>query len=310
MVGRRRSSNPSARAAAHGSWRAWLVRLRAAGLGFALAAWPTRAGAEPPEDSPWGRGVTTLELDLSPSGLFNQDVTSLGFGLSSRRYLLDGFSLGLGVADTIFVYREAFAAQHPGIDSQLPTNMLEITPLVQYVFFRSRWFSPFVFAGVGPVFFNHGGGTHGQWTGGPGVHIHVRGPIYATLGVGFSGLFPTGRCNDALAYRPAGTEAPGMPVDLCSFRWGPQLGVALAFGGRARERRGPPREQPRPVAPVEPVVDSSTPAGATTDTNAGPPDATPAGPDRPPSEESPARTTDVPPAPAVGNVAPSLAQRP
>jgi hypothetical protein len=295
MVGRRRSSNPSARAAAHGSWRArpGLVRLRASGLGLAVAvavaAWPTRAGAEPPEDSPWGRGVTTLELDLSPSGLFNQDVTSLGFGLSARRYLLDGFSLGLGVADTIFVYRDAFRAQHPGIASQLPTNMLEITPLVQYVFFRSRWFSPFVYGGVGPVFFNHGGGTHGQWTGGPGVHIHVRGPIYATLGVAFSGLFPTGRCNDALAYRPAGSEAPGMPVDLCSFRWGPQLGFALAFGGRARQRRGPPRDEPRPVAPV---VDSSTPAGATTDTNAGPPDATPAG------------STDVADPPAPGNVAP------
>jgi hypothetical protein len=270
MVGHRRASTRSALAAARRSWRARPTFVRRVGVAavaavaaVAVVAWPAAAAAEPSEDTPFGPGVTTLELDLSSWGLFDPNLTSLAFSLGSKRYLLGGFAVGLSLADTIVFYRDAFEARHPGIAAQLPTNILEITPLVQYVFFRSRWFSPYVYGGVGPVFFNHGGGTHGQWSGGPGVYVHVRGPIFASLGVGFSGLFPSGRCNDALVYQPSGSEAPGVPVDLCSFRWGPQLGVTLAFGGRGRERRSSRRDATRdgspPGAPAREAAPSVAP---------------------------------------------------
>lgn len=318
MPARLRPSGSAALVAARGSWRVGSAVARAWRLAFGLAvaaAWPGTARAEPPEDPPWARGVTSFELDLSPWGLLNEDVTSLSFGLSARRYLVHGLALGLGVSDTLFVYREAFKAHHPGVEAQLPTNMVEVTPLLQYVFFRSRWLSPYVYGGLGPVFFNHGGGVHGQWHGGPGVYVHVRGPIFASLGVGFSGLFPGARCSDALVYQPEGSDAPGIPVDLCSFRWGPQIGVALAFGGRGRGRAQPPRRpaprgaplvEPRaadarpPVrgpGPAAPPLPSPAPSGATDTTNPEPLDAPPAPVDRQPPTTDPddaAGSTDAP----------------
>lgn len=296
MAGRRRASNPSAFVAAPWPRRARPSLVRSAGLVAVLAAaWPASAVAEPGEDAPFERGVTTLDLELSSWGLFDPHLTSLGFSLGAKRYLLNGLSLGLSLSDTIVFYRDAFEARHPGIASQLPTNMLELTPLVQYVFFRSRWFSPYVYGGVGPVFFNHGGGTHGQWSGGPGVYVHVRGPIFASLGVGFSGLFPGGRCNDALRYQPEGSVAPGVPVDLCSFRWGPQLGVTLAFGGRGRERRpsrpAEPRAEAATIAPSSEAAQPLVPPAAPTERNADEPSVA----DPPPPEAAaPEASPDTP----------------
>lgn len=208
---------------------------------------------------------------LSPWGLFNQDVASLSFGLGFNYFIVNGLSLGLGVSDTIFIYRSAFKAQYPGIETQLPTNMLEVTPTLQYVFFRSRRFSPYVYGGVGPVFFNHGAGTHGQWVAGPGVYINVSGPLYVSLGVGFSGLFPGGRCNEALTYKPQDPTGQGLLLDLCSFRWGPQVGVVLAFGsGRQRERRPPPRER-EPAPPATNPLDETVVPDADPPSDVNPP---------------------------------------
>lgn len=182
-------------------------------------------------------------LGISPWGLFNPDVASLSFGLGGEYFVINGLSLGLDVADTIFIYRSAFKAQFPGIELQLPTNRFELVPALRYVFFRSRWFSPYVRSGVGPVFFNHGGGTHGQWVAEPGVFINLSGQLYLDLGVGFSGMFPTGRCNDALSYRADGSLMGSTPVDFCSFRWGPLVGFAYAFGGGAKHEPRAPRQR-------------------------------------------------------------------
>lgn len=207
---------------------------------------------------------------LSPWGLLNQDVASLSFGVGFNYFLIKGLSVGVGVSDTIFIYRSAFKARYPGIDEQLPTNMLEVTPTLQYVFFRSRRFSPYVYGGVGPVFFNHGAGTHGQWVAGPGVYVNVSGPLFVSAGVGFSGLFPGGRCNEALTYQPDDPAAGGVLLDLCSFRWGPQLGIVLAFGGgkqsRGRRKESPQRRLPPPEPTSNPldeaVGEPPEPAGA------------------------------------------------
>jgi hypothetical protein len=170
--------------------------------------------------------------------------------------------------------------------------MLELTPTLQYVFFRSRRFSPFVYGGVGPVFFNHGAGTHGQWVAGPGVSINVAGPLYVNLGVGFSGLFPTGRCNDALTYQPEDPTVPGVLLDLCSFRWGPQVGMVLAFGGgRGRERRPPPRERepvPEPASnPLDEAVVPEPELEAPSDVAEPPPDGTEGIEAEPPADTEP-----------------------
>lgn len=202
-------------------------------------------------------------VGISPWGLFNQDVASLSFGLGGEYFVLNGLSLGLDVADTIFIYRSAFKAQYPGIEDELPTNAFELVPALRYVFFRSRWFSPYVRGGVGPMFFNHGVGTYGQWVANPGVFINLSGPLYLDLGVGFSGLFPTGRCKDAVTYRPEDPSAGSVPLDLCSFGWGPQIGFAVAFGGGSRrEPRAPRQREParEPDPAINPLDEAVAPA--------------------------------------------------
>lgn len=259
MPGRRRASPLSALAEPRAPRRRGIARARSLTAAAVLAstaalAWPTDAAAAPRDDRPWGRGVMRPTFGLSPWGLFNPDVASLSFGLGFNYFIINGLSLGLGVSDTIFIYRSAFKAQYPGIEDQLPTNMVELTPSLQYVFFRHRRFSPYVYSGVGPVFFNHGAGTHGQWVAGPGVYINVAGPLYASLGVGFSGMFPGGRCNDALTYRPESAGTGGsLLLDLCSFRWGPQIGFAVAFGGGGRREPRAPRER-EPEREPEPAI--------------------------------------------------------
>lgn len=336
MAGLTSPSASPARAAAHGARgrrAARALALAAAAAGSLLASSPAAARAEGREDRPWGRGVQRPTFGLSPWGLFNQDVASLSFGLGFNYFIVNGLSVGLGLSDTIFIYRSAFKARYPGIERSLPTNMLEVTPTLQYVFFRSRRFSPYVYGGVGPVFFNHGAGTYGQWVGGPGAYFNLAGPLYVSVGVGFSGLFPTGRCQDALTHRPADPMEPPVQLDLCTFRWGPQVGLTLAFGGgaRGRERRqerrsDEPRPQPTPPAsnpleeaaspdptPVEPAPPPERPAepaaaideGAPSDdatpelepTDAPPPTDEPVGP--PPPEDAPSADADAT-SPAAG----------
>lgn len=179
---------------------------------------------------------------IGAGGLFS-DIANISFGLGFNYYIINGLSMGLSFSDTVLIYRSAIKARYPGIAEQLPTNIFDITPTLQYVFFRSRRFSPYVFGGVGPVFFNHGAGTYGQWTAGPGVFLNVAGPLFVNVGVGFSGLFPTGRCQDALTYQPRDPMTGGVLLDLCSFRWGPQLGLVVAFGGGRKGRRQRRQEQ-------------------------------------------------------------------
>ncbi len=229
-----------------------------------------------PAPRPWGKGTAVPTFGLGAGGFFS-DIANVSFGLGFSYYLINGLSAGLSFSDTILIYRSTLKAQYPGIERELPTNIFDITPSLQYVFFRSRRFSPYVFGGVGPGFFNHGAGTHGQWVAGPGVLLNVGGPLYVNISVGCSSMFPDERCNEALTYDPGMDGSGSILLDVCSFQWGPQIGAVLAFGGgrRARQRRREEqrrRSEPEPYQPpppnpmpdvVEPEpVEPSSPSGA------------------------------------------------
>ncbi|MCA9710292.1 MAG: outer membrane beta-barrel protein, partial [Myxococcales bacterium] len=295
-----------------------LGRPATAALAALALAWSSPADAAP-RDRPWGRGISVPSFGLGAGGFFS-DVANVGFGLGFGYFIVNGLSVGLGFSDTILIYRSTIKAQYPGIQDGLPTNIFSITPRLQYVFFRSSRFSPYVSAGVGPVFFNHGGGTHGQWGAGPGVYINVWGPLYLDVGIGFSGMFPSDRCNDAWTYQ---STTGAVALDVCSFQWGPRIGPVLAFGGRRRAEqrrrdREPPPEYYEPADnPMDEAVDEPTEldAGAPSDEagpdQGAPSDVTPSeiGPDggAPPDETGPDETgpdggapTDVAPRDAGG----------
>lgn len=261
---------------------------------LALAAPQSAEAAPRRDDRPWGRGLAVPSFGIGAGGLFS-DIANVSFGLGFNYFIINGLSVGLSFSDTILIYRSTIRAQYPGIEDALPTNIFSITPNVQYVFYRSPRFSPYVGAGVGPVFFNHGGGVHGRWTAGPGVYINVVGPLFIDVGIGFSGMFPSDACNEAWTYTPS-TDTGSVVLDVCSFQWGPRIGPVLAFGGgrKARQRRRE-REQQRSEPPpyYEPATNPMDEAVEPTPM----PRTTPVDPDAP-SEDAP---TDVAPPPDDGS---------
>lgn len=278
----------------------------AAGL-CAMLAWSTTSPAQArttDDPRPWGRGtlMPTFGFGLG----FSPDVIQLGFGLGASYFVVGGLSLGLSLDDTIFIYSSAVKNQFPGIEKQIPTNLFRITPSVQYVFYRSYRFSPYATVGVGPSFFNNDNGVFGHWTAGPGAYIGLAGPVFLDVGVGFSGMFPPSRCNDAFLYAPPGGGTPARAFEgFCDFNWGPRIGLVLAFGGRRSadrpsERRRPPPEPPPSPMRAEPIPVEPAPAPA--ESVSSPSEASPevpreTAPDEPPSPAE-APVPDVSPSPA------------
>jgi len=209
-------------------------------------------------------------------GGFSANLTQLSIGLGASYFVANGLALGLSVTDTVFIFSQDFRAAYPGIEDQVATNMLRIMPSLRYVFWRNRRFSPYVHGGAGPVFLNHGGGMVGEWNAGPGAYIGLGGPVFLDLGVGFSARFPKETCDAGFYYN--GPDAAGQVIDACSFRWGPRIGLVLAFGGsrasaprRSREERQPPQQTweepaievapaPAPAPEAAPVEPAAAPA--------------------------------------------------
>lgn len=224
---------------------------------------PATAEAGRRDDRPWGRGVLLPSIGAGAS--FSSYLSTVSLGLGASYFVANGLAFGLSVSDTVFIYSRGLRTEYPGIADQVATNMVRVMPTLQYVFWRGHRFAPYVFGGVGPVFFNHGGGTVGEWTAGPGAFIGLGGPVYLDLGIGFSARFPIEKCNDAFYYD--GPNAAGQVIDACSFRWGPRIGFVLAFGG-GRRRAAPepppePHDQPAPRTWEEPppaAVAEPTPA--------------------------------------------------
>ncbi|MEZ4382239.1 MAG: hypothetical protein R3A79_12885 [Nannocystaceae bacterium] len=244
-----------------------LRRILPLALAVAALGLTSTADARAPHDGgdrPWKRGILMPSVGLGAG--FSSTLTQVQIGLGASYFVANGLAFGLNVSDTIFIFSQDFRATYPGIEDQVATNMLRVMPTARWVFWRNRWFSPYVFGGAGPVFLNHGGGTVGEWNAGPGAYIGLGGPVFLDLGVGFSARFPREKCDEAFYYN--GPDAAGQVIDACSFRWGPRIGLVLAFGGgrssrRARRRPAPPPEpapaqtweeeqQPPPPTWVEP----------------------------------------------------------
>lgn len=224
-------------------------------LGLVFAA-PNVAEAARDGDPkrPWGRGTLVPSFGFG-LGL-GSDATQLGFGVGFRYFAIGGLGLGLSLSDSITIFSDSLKSEFPGLTKRIPTNIFRITPSVQYVFYRSRWFSPYVHAGVGPSFFNNGRGTVGHWVAGPGAYIGIGGPVYLNIGVDFSSMFPAGKCNRA--YRYAGPVVDVQFSGYCGFSWGPNIGIVVSFGGSRSKRRAPSNPPPNPMPdaiepePIEP----------------------------------------------------------
>lgn len=222
-------------------------------LAGVLAAWalPQEAWAGKDDPRPFSKGTFQPSLGLGAS--FGGDVSVVNIGLGARYFVVGGLGPGLSISDTILIYDEDTRANFPGIEEQTPTNIVRILPNLQWVFVRTRWFSPYVIGGVGPEFYNNGGGTVGAWMAGGGALIGLGGPVFVDLGVQFNGVFPVEQCREAFTYRTAGLSAE---LDSCSFTWGPRLGLTIAFGmggggGKRRGRKNQPEQEPRPTPPPE-----------------------------------------------------------
>jgi hypothetical protein len=196
---------------------------------IALAASPRTAGAKDDDKGrPFARG--TFVPALSVGAGFSQDLTVIGVGLGASYFLVHGLAAGLQASNTFLIWSSGIKARYDGIEDEIPTNVVRLTPTLQYVFWRSRWFSPYVLGGLGPVFFNHGGGTLGEWTAAPGALIGLGGPVYLDLGVAFSGIFPRADCDAAFSYTDTSDPPRTVSVEgFCGFRWGPRLGFLFSF---------------------------------------------------------------------------------
>lgn len=272
--------------------------MAALATGSALAAalvvpGPTSA-APPPDDRPWQRGIVMPTVALGAG--FGPDLTTLVFGAGVAYYVVNGLAFGVNLTDRVVIYHDSIKGRYPGIEDTVPTNEFRILPTVQYVFYRSRYFSPYAFGGVGPLFLNNGGGTIAEWVAGPGAYIGLGGPVFLDLGVTFGARFPIDDCEDAYLY-----AGPGDPVqvDACGFGWGPRIGIVLAFGtGRSRrQKKSSPPPPPANPAPREIEGSGTTAPGWTP-----PPQPTPDRPSTPtpmpaPAGDPPEPSPTTPPEP-------------
>lgn len=283
---------------------------------IAIATMPTEAAARdyrPGQVRPWGRGTVLPSFGFGVG--IGRDFTSLGFGLGASYFVANGFAVGLSLSDSVLILKDSLKSEFPGVGKQIPTNVFSLTPTLQYVFFRSRWFSPYVHAGVGPAFFNNQRGTVGAWLAGPGAFIGIGGPVFLDIGVDFFGKFPTGKCNRAYTYESEGSAVQFQ--GFCSFGWSPNIGIVVAFGGgggksrRARPSSPPPdnplpedelvEPPPQPVETIEPPPPSDAPVDAPVED-----------PDVPPPTEMPAEPPSEPvgPPPPEGTPTPPVAVPP
>jgi len=316
----RRAGTRSRRWDCGASWRKAVVALGvSAGLATSLA--PTDVCAKDDEKGrPWARGTWGVSPILGFG--ISRDLIPLTFGVGGSYFIANGLSLGLSVQDTVLIYTSSFKSRFPDVENQIPTNSVYVTPTARYVFYRNHRFSPFVFGGLGPVFFNHGGGTRGFWMAGPGALIGIGGPIYLNLGITFSGIFPTDKCLESFEYTPP--DAPGTVVQFdlgCGFGWGPSIGISFAPRGpaperrrrsnrREREEREPdPFEEPARNPLSEPAYEEPSAGAAGSEPGVAPasPPAEAVAPEEPPPSEGPSVApppAEAPPAEAPPAEAP------
>ena len=203
----------------------------AAAVGLAVGL--SSASAEAREDEqgrPFARGTVIPRLGFGFG--YSPDLITVSYGLGAGYFVVDGLELGGTVSATHLIWGSELEAEYPGLRAEFPNALVEITPMLRYVFFRNRWFSPYAFAGVGPTFVTHNAPAPvmGHWMAGPGFYIGLGPHVFLDLSVQFSGRFP-GTCNAAFKDTFTTTDGP-VEVEfsgLCGFRWSPGLGVGVSF---------------------------------------------------------------------------------
>jgi hypothetical protein len=249
----------------------WLLAASVA-CAVGLAASPARAADDDDEDpGPWSRGTIIPSLGFGAS--FGPDLHVLSFGLGASYFVWHGLAVGLDVFDTVYIYRDDFKREFPGIDKPSPTNEVLLLPTLQYVFLRRMRFSPYVIGGLGPVFYNHKRGTVGQWLVGAGAYIRLWGPVALSVGIDFTANFPEDKWKNAFSWDPPPDPVTGEdlgPQSIrgcalidkpCSFNISPAIGLVFVIGGgkskRDRDREPPPpapaNPMPEPEIEAEPV---------------------------------------------------------
>ena len=176
----------------------------------------------------------TIVPRLAIGAGFSSFANVISIGVGATAVFKYGLGVGLDFDDTIIIYRDRAKEDFPGIEKETPTNVAALTPYVQWIILPGRGFSPYVRAGVGPVFYNNKLGTVGQWVTGAGFLFRLAGNLYADLGVSVSAQFPDARYRDILSYMD---QPPlcGITERPCSLSVAPRLGLAIAFGvGSAR----------------------------------------------------------------------------
>ncbi|MBC8067606.1 MAG: hypothetical protein IAG13_04660 [Deltaproteobacteria bacterium] len=286
------------------------------GCALAVSFAPLEAGAAPdesPDPRPWSKGTLVPSLGFGAS--FGPDIHVLSFAAGLSYFVWHGLAVGLNVSDTVYIYRKDFKRAFPGIEKSSPTNEVLLLPTLQYVFLRSFRFSPYVIAGVGPVFYNHHRGTIGQWLVGGGAYIGLGGRVALNVGIDFYANFPDKHWQRAFAWNPPPDPDTGedlgeqsirgcaLTSSLCSFNLSPHIGLVFMLGGvgkaKARKRReapeaAPPNPMEEALPQAEPLPEAvPSPEPASQPENAATPDApTPVEP----AVDSP---VDVPPVEGV-----------
>ncbi len=171
---------------------------------------------------PWAQHTITVGPTIGFG--WGSYSTTLVLGVGAGYYVLDGLEVSLFVTDSITFWNSRLENEFPGSSKQLPSNEVTILPSLRYVFYRSRSFSPYVMAGVGPSFLNHDSPVLGYWQGAFGAFVGAGKYVSLDLSLQLFGYFPQNLCQEAYTSDTVILEGPCYPVGL-----GPGLGIVMSF---------------------------------------------------------------------------------
>lgn len=200
---------------------------RADGDSSAKKEGPRRRGKK--GNGRWGFSQDMIWPRVGLGASFGSFNHTIGIGVGATYMFWFGIGLGLDFDDTITIFRDRAKAEFPGIEKDLPTNVAELTPHLQWIMLPGFNFTPYVRAGVGPVFYNNDLGTLGQWKTSAGFMFRIRGRLFVDLGATVSAQFPDARFREVWTYQD---QPPlcGISDETCSLQIAPRIGLSFGFG--------------------------------------------------------------------------------
>jgi uncharacterized protein YyaL (SSP411 family) len=220
----------------------------------AALLWPSVAAARPfspqPDDKPWTRGTLMPSFGLGGS-FYRGGGGNLLVAAGLNYFVVNNLALGLNLRNFSTFLPSYYKMDYPGIEKQIPTNEFSMIPGVTVMLYRSYRFTPYIYAGVGPVFLNHKRGVVGEWNSGPGFLIGIGRRMALDIGVNFSMRFPGDKCDAAYSYNGSGGNA--VFFGACGLRWGIRAGLVFGFGVGRQKRPAPPPEDPYYTPEPEPA---------------------------------------------------------